>query len=44
MHVHAGLATGLLAYLMWLILHFFHVTLAQIFADKPIGQALGYLA
>lgn len=44
MHVHVGVMTGLAAYLMWLILHFFHLTLAHMMADRPFGQALGYLA
>lgn len=44
MHIHIGVLTGLAAYAMWLIIHFFHLTLAHAMGETPFGQALGYLA
>jgi hypothetical protein len=44
MHLHIGAMTGLAAYLTWLVLHFFHLIIAQLLADTSFGQALAFLA
>lgn len=44
MHIHISLLTAMNVFLMWLVIRFFWLTLAEIWSDYPIGQAMAKLA
>jgi len=44
MHIHISLLTAMNVFLMWLVIRFFWLTIAEKFADYPFAQAMAKLA